>query len=60
MAAPVFDHTDAAVGAVSVSGLTTRMTPTRVREVGPMVVRTGLEISHVLGSSRARDKDNGH
>ncbi|MFF3375522.1 IclR family transcriptional regulator [Streptomyces sp. NPDC002680] len=60
VAAPVFDHTDAAVGAVSVSGLTTRMTPTRVREVGPMVVRTGLEISHVLGSSRARDKDNGH
>lgn len=55
VAAPVFDHTDAAVGALSVSGLTTRMTPARVREVGPMVVRTGLEISHVLGSPRARD-----
>ncbi|MFF4017960.1 IclR family transcriptional regulator [Streptomyces sp. NPDC001843] len=58
VAAPVFDHTDQAIGALSVSGLTTRMTPARVREVGPMVVRAGLEISHVLGSSRARD--NGH
>ncbi len=35
------------------------MTPARVREVGPMVVRTGLEISHVLGSPRVRDA-NGH
>ncbi|MDQ0760590.1 IclR family transcriptional regulator [Streptomyces canus] len=57
VAAPVFDHTDAPVGALSVSGLTTRMTPARVREVGPMVVRIGMEISHVLGSSRGRDRD---
>lgn len=54
VAAPVFDHTDAVAGALSVSGLTTRMTPARVREVGPLVVRTGLEISHVLGSARGR------
>ncbi|MEU6354731.1 IclR family transcriptional regulator [Streptomyces sp. NPDC047072] len=54
VAAPVFDHTDAVAGALSVSGLTTRMTPARVREVGPMVVRTGLDISHVLGSGRGR------
>ncbi|MET9913733.1 IclR family transcriptional regulator [Streptomyces sp. NPDC006476] len=54
VAAPVFDHTDAVAGALSVSSLTTRMTPARVREVGPMVVRTGLEISHVLGSARGR------
>ncbi|MEU8309523.1 IclR family transcriptional regulator [Actinomadura sp. NPDC048955] len=52
VAAPIFDHTDRAVGALSVSGLTSRMTPARVREVGPMVERTGLEISRVLGSSR--------
>ncbi|WSQ06664.1 IclR family transcriptional regulator [Streptomyces sp. NBC_01231] len=55
VAAPVFDHTDAVVGALSVSSLTTRMTPARVREVGPVVVRTGLDISHALGSSRTRD-----
>jgi DNA-binding IclR family transcriptional regulator len=55
VAAPVFDHTDAAVGALSVSGLTTRMVPARVHEVGVLVVRTGLDISRALGSSRGRD-----
>ncbi|WUH99534.1 IclR family transcriptional regulator [Spirillospora sp. NBC_00431] len=54
VAAPIFDHTDRAVGALSVSGLTSRMTPARVREVGPMVERAGLDISRVLGSSRPR------
>ncbi|GAA1786095.1 IclR family transcriptional regulator [Actinomadura chokoriensis] len=54
VAAPVFDHNDRAVGALSVSGLTSRMTPARVREVGPMVERAGLEISRVLGSTRPR------
>ncbi|WP_420534765.1 IclR family transcriptional regulator [Actinomadura pelletieri] len=52
VAAPIFDHTDRAVGALSVSGLASRITPARVREVGPMVERTGQEISRVLGSSR--------
>ncbi|WP_019631739.1 IclR family transcriptional regulator [Actinomadura atramentaria] len=52
VAAPIFDHTDRAVGALSVSGLISRMTPARVREVGPLVARTGLEISRVLGSAR--------
>jgi DNA-binding IclR family transcriptional regulator len=52
VAAPIFDHTDRSVGALSVSGLASRMTPARVREVGPMVERTGQEISHALGSSR--------
>jgi DNA-binding IclR family transcriptional regulator len=54
VAAPVFDHTDGVAGALSVSGLTTRMTPARVREIAPMVTRAGLEISHALGSSRGR------
>ncbi|SNR42391.1 IclR family transcriptional regulator [Actinomadura mexicana] len=58
VAAPVFDHTDRAVGALSVSGLASRLTPARVREVGPMVERAGLEISRVLGSSRpSRGRD---
>jgi DNA-binding IclR family transcriptional regulator len=52
VAAPIFDHTDRAVGALSVSGLTSRMTPARVREVGPMVARSALEVSRVLGSPR--------
>ncbi|WP_084265703.1 IclR family transcriptional regulator [Actinomadura macra] len=60
VAAPIFDHTDRAVGALSVSGLTSRMTPARVREVGPMVERTGLEISRVLGSSRTRRRPDQH
>ncbi|MCO5970542.1 IclR family transcriptional regulator [Actinoallomurus soli] len=52
VAAAVFDHTDQAVAALSVSGLTSRMTPVRVREVGPLVVRTAAEISRILGSTR--------
>ena len=55
VAAPIFDHTDGVTGALSVSGLVSRMTPARVREVGPLVVRTGLEISRVLGSSRGEE-----
>ncbi|WP_242613886.1 IclR family transcriptional regulator [Actinomadura roseirufa] len=54
VAAPIFDHNDRAVAALSVSGLTSRMTPARVREVGPLVERTGLEISRVLGSANPR------
>ncbi|MEV0640036.1 IclR family transcriptional regulator [Streptomyces sp. NPDC050619] len=53
VAAPIFDHTDGVTGALSVSGLATRMTPSRVREIAPVVARTGLEISHALGSSRS-------
>lgn len=57
VAAPIFDHTDGVAGALSVSGLVSRMTPARVREVGPMVVRTGLEISRMLGSSREQENN---
>jgi IclR family transcriptional regulator, acetate operon repressor len=52
VASAVFDHTDTAVAALSVSSLTSRMTPARVREVGPVVAGTALEISRVLGSTR--------
>jgi DNA-binding IclR family transcriptional regulator len=52
VAAAIFDHTDGVAGALSVSGLVSRMTPARVREVGPLVVRTSVEISRVLGSTR--------
>jgi IclR family acetate operon transcriptional repressor len=54
VAAPVFDHDDAVVGALSVSGLTSWLTVARVRVFGARVSHTGLEISAQLGSPRAR------
>jgi IclR family acetate operon transcriptional repressor len=52
VAAPIFDHTDQVVGALSVSGLTSRMTTARVRELAPLVARAGRAVSRELGSSR--------
>jgi DNA-binding IclR family transcriptional regulator len=52
VAAPVFDHAGAVAGALSVSGLASRITPARVHEVGPLIVRAALEISRSLGASR--------
>jgi len=53
VAAPIFDHADAVAGALSVSGLISRIPPARVREIGPAVIGAGLEISRSLGSPRA-------
>ncbi|WP_449061277.1 IclR family transcriptional regulator [Planomonospora algeriensis] len=52
VAAPIFNHDDSAVSAVSVSGLTSRITAARVRDLGPMVARTALLISRKLGAPR--------
>ncbi|GAA2581063.1 IclR family transcriptional regulator [Actinomadura fulvescens] len=52
VAAPIFDHEERVAGALSVSGLTSRLPPARVREVGPLVARICQEISRVLGSPR--------
>ena len=53
VAAPIFNHEDVVVAALSVSSLTSRMTPTKVREVGPMAATAGLRISVKLGSRKA-------
>ncbi len=53
VAAPIFNHDDVVVAALSVSSLTSRMTPAKVREVGPMAAAVGLRISVKLGSRRA-------
>ncbi|MGA8113352.1 MAG: IclR family transcriptional regulator, partial [Actinocatenispora sp.] len=52
VAAPIFDHEDRVVGALSVSGLSSRMTPATIHEVAPLVARTGRQISRELGSAR--------
>jgi DNA-binding IclR family transcriptional regulator len=54
VAAPIFDCQDAVVGALSVSGLTSRLSVAQIRPLGVDVARAGLEISAELGSSRAR------
>ncbi|MCC3275835.1 IclR family transcriptional regulator [Arthrobacter sp. zg-Y20] len=56
VAAPIFGHEDTVVAALSVSALSSRMTPRRVREVGQMAVETSLRISAKLGSRRARGR----
>lgn len=53
VAAPIFNHDDTVVAALSVSSLTSRMTPAKVREVGPMAAHVGLRISVKLGSRKA-------
>ncbi|MFD5916482.1 IclR family transcriptional regulator [Kitasatospora sp. NPDC058201] len=53
VAAPIFDHTGEVTAALSVSGLTSRMTAARVRALGPVVAQVGLRISRELGSDRA-------
>lgn len=52
VAAPVFDHQDQVVGAISVSGLVSRMPPVRVREYGRLVAKTAAELSADMGSAR--------
>ncbi|MFJ3217737.1 IclR family transcriptional regulator [Kitasatospora sp. NPDC086801] len=52
VAAPIFDHTGEVTAALSVSGLTSRMTAARVRALGPVVAQAGLRISRELGSDR--------
>lgn len=49
--APIFDHEDAVIGALSVSALFSRMTTARVRELGPATAQVGLQISAAMGSA---------
>lgn len=52
VAAPIFDHDNAVTGALSVSGLTSRITAARVRELGPSVAAAAQRVSKVLGATR--------
>ncbi len=47
--APVFDHTGACVGAISVSGPTIRMTDDQMRRIAPAICAAAAEISERLG-----------
>ncbi|WHX98365.1 IclR family transcriptional regulator [Neobacillus sp. DY30] len=51
IAAPVFDHLGKVVGAVSISGPTTRMNTERLNQLGPLMIQTGKQISARLGYS---------
>jgi IclR family transcriptional regulator, acetate operon repressor len=50
VAAPIFDHTGEVAAAVSVSGLTSRMTASRIRTLGSVVAQVGHGISRELGA----------
>ncbi|HBY98957.1 MAG: IclR family transcriptional regulator [Ardenticatenaceae bacterium] len=49
VAAPIYNHEDHVVAAVSVSGPSYRLTRERIREVAPQVVDAALQISRELG-----------
>jgi IclR family transcriptional regulator, KDG regulon repressor len=52
IAAPVFDHLENVVAAVSVSGPTTRMTEERLNQLGPIMIQTSQKLSARLGYVR--------
>lgn len=53
VAAPIFDHERRVVGALSVSGLASRLTPEATGELAPAVSGTGWQISQRLGCPTA-------
>lgn len=53
VAAPIFNHQEVVASAISVSGLASRLTPARVRELGPVVAAAAGRISGRLGSTRS-------
>ncbi len=53
LAVPIFDRNGACVGALSVSGPTTRMTPQRVERLAPAVRAIADDLSRQLGHARA-------
>jgi len=57
IAAPLFDHEERVVGAVSVSGLASRVTAAEVHRLAPDVTGTARQISRELGSQRDKGKE---
>ncbi|MFZ1201521.1 MAG: IclR family transcriptional regulator [Desulfobacterales bacterium] len=49
--APVFDHTDRAPYAISISGPSLRMTPQRTAEILPLVIKVCHQLSQKMGST---------
>lgn len=49
LSAPVRNHAGGVIASVSVSGPASRLTPERVSQVAPDVIRTADEISHEIG-----------
>jgi DNA-binding IclR family transcriptional regulator len=49
VAAPIFDVTGRCLGAISISGPTTRVTPQVVNEIGPLARRAAMLCSAQLG-----------
>ncbi|MFT4297254.1 MAG: IclR family transcriptional regulator [Micropruina sp.] len=50
VAAPIFGVDERVVGALSVSALASRMTPSKVREIGPLAVQAAQRVSGRMGS----------
>jgi DNA-binding IclR family transcriptional regulator len=55
VAAPIFEHTGTVAAALSVSGLSSRITIARVRELGPLVADAARRISLDLGAPESKE-----
>ncbi len=51
VAAPVFNEFGEPIGGVSVSGPTVRVTPEKVREIGPLVREAAVELTRMIGGT---------
>ncbi len=53
LSAPIFDHRGQVIASVSVSGPAYRLTPERIEQIAPDVIKTALEISKKQGYSNS-------
>jgi DNA-binding IclR family transcriptional regulator len=59
IAGPVWDHEGAVAAALSITGPATRMHRARIRDLVPLIKKTGLEISEALGYSAPSEGSGG-
>lgn len=60
IAAPVLDHTGRAVAAMSISGPSSRVTPTRFQIIGKTTIKAAQELSARIGTPAASDAATAH
>ena len=56
VAAPIFDHRNRMIAAMTISGPTQRFTPDKVENFSQICIRTGSKISRLLGSNPSQNK----
>jgi len=60
VAAPVFDATDKIIGAVTISGPSTRFSKQKIQQYGDLLLRTTAQISAAMGKSSSETKEESY